>query len=278
MMKRAFADTPEGQVHYVTEGSGEPVLLLHETPTSWASYARIIPLLAQTHQVISMDTPGFGDSEPPPWEYEIGKCADSVVHFLDSLGIATTNLLGERTGATVALEVAAKWPGRVQRLVLGGLPYWRNIEERQARVDREEASSTGSYEVDGSHCSKTWQFAVTRRELRAGKGNISEEDLEFVRAYTLGALKAGQRYKGMHLAVYGYDPAPRLPLVKAPTLILNGVTDAGASPYTKRSEDVKALISGSIIGLGDGGDAQAINGNAKEVAETIRSFLKSHTT
>ncbi len=273
-MKRAYADTPEGQVHYVTEGSGEPIVLLHETPTSWASFARLIPLLAQNYRVIAMDTLGFGDSDPPPWEYEIEKCADSVVHFLDSLGITKTNLAGERTGATMALEVAAGWPERVQKLVLAGLPYWRDTE-RQARLEREEAGNTGAYEEDGSHCSRTWQFAVTRREQGAGKGNISEQDLEFIRAYTLGALKAGQRYKGMHLAVYGYDPKPRLSLVQALTLVLNGLTDIGASPYTVRSQEVQALIPGSSLGLGDGGDAQVINLKTDQVAETIRQFLNT---
>ncbi len=62
-MKRAYADIPGAQVHYVTEGSDEPLILLHESPRSWRTYTRLIPLLAKTHRVIAMDTLGFNAAQ-----------------------------------------------------------------------------------------------------------------------------------------------------------------------------------------------------------------------
>ena len=44
-MKRGYVDTPEGQVHYRTEGSGEPILLLHKAGLSSDEYTEMLPFL-----------------------------------------------------------------------------------------------------------------------------------------------------------------------------------------------------------------------------------------
>jgi hypothetical protein len=56
MTRRAYVDIPEGQVHYQTAGSGEPILLLHQTPQSSDEYAMcLMPILAEKYHVIAMD-------------------------------------------------------------------------------------------------------------------------------------------------------------------------------------------------------------------------------
>ena len=59
-MKRYFLDTPYGQIHYVVEGSGDPVILLHQSPRSIDEYAEVMPLLAREYRVTAMDTLGYG--------------------------------------------------------------------------------------------------------------------------------------------------------------------------------------------------------------------------
>ena len=109
-MKRAFLDTPEGQVHYVTEGSGEPLLLLHMTPRSTELYRDIIPVLAKTRQVIAMDTIGYGESFKPQRQHSIEDFASAVVRLLDSLNIRRTSILAQLTGTLVGIETAAAYP------------------------------------------------------------------------------------------------------------------------------------------------------------------------
>jgi len=65
MVRRAFLDTPEGQIHYRTAGAGRPVLLLHQTPRSSDEYRDVIPILARELRVVAMDTIGYGDSYKP---------------------------------------------------------------------------------------------------------------------------------------------------------------------------------------------------------------------
>ncbi len=60
MVRRAFLDAPEGQIHYRTAGAGRPVLLLHQTPRSSDEYRDVIPILARELRVVAMDTIGYG--------------------------------------------------------------------------------------------------------------------------------------------------------------------------------------------------------------------------
>ena len=273
-MKRSYAYIPEGQVHYTTEGTGEPILLLHETPRSWTAYAKLIPLLTKSHRVIAMDTLGFGDSDSPPLAFEIEDFAESVAHFLDSLGVGKTNIMGERTGACIALEVAARWPERVQRLILAGLPYWINTEERLARLERERVGTLGTEVVDGSHCSEIWQNLLKTRVPGGGKDGVSEEDLEYIAGSTLDWLKAGPHTRETHMAVFRYDPEPRLPLVQAQTLVV-GVTGEGPPVYTKRPHELKALIPRSSVAIIEGGDMQVLHSRADEMGDIVRHFLET---
>ena len=48
-MKKAYADIPEGQIHYRIEGTGEPILLLHAAVSSSDEYARVIPSLSKKY-------------------------------------------------------------------------------------------------------------------------------------------------------------------------------------------------------------------------------------
>jgi len=64
-------------LHYVEQGdrTGEPVVFVHGWPDSWASYSRILPLLAPTYHAYAIDQRGFGDSERPPVGYTIDQYA-----------------------------------------------------------------------------------------------------------------------------------------------------------------------------------------------------------
>jgi hypothetical protein len=45
IIRRNFADTPRGQIHYAAAGNGRPVVLLHQTPRSWDEYKEVLPII-----------------------------------------------------------------------------------------------------------------------------------------------------------------------------------------------------------------------------------------
>jgi pimeloyl-ACP methyl ester carboxylesterase len=58
------------RMHYVTAGSGSPLVLLHGWPQSWYEWRRVMPALAAHHTVIAPDLRGLGDSEKPVSGYD----------------------------------------------------------------------------------------------------------------------------------------------------------------------------------------------------------------
>jgi len=115
IVRRSYADTPEGQIHYAMAGQGKPLLLLHQTPRSWDEYRDVLPILGQKYRSIAMDTVGFGDSYRLKGEATIEACARGVIQLMDALSIRQTSIVGHHTGGVVAVEVAAAYPERVEK-------------------------------------------------------------------------------------------------------------------------------------------------------------------
>ena len=67
-MKRVYVDTPEGQIYCRTNGSGEPVLLLHKASLSSEEFTEVLPLLGKKYRAIAMDVLGCGNSDQA-WVY-----------------------------------------------------------------------------------------------------------------------------------------------------------------------------------------------------------------
>ena len=139
-IRRAFADLSVGQVHYAECGDPQApaVLLLHQSPRSWAEYREVLPLIGARHRAIAMDTAGFGDSDAGGVPASIAQWARVACELLDALHIGRADVVGHHTGGVVAVELAAAFPDRVRALVLSSTPYTDEAfrRARAAAADR----------------------------------------------------------------------------------------------------------------------------------------------
>jgi pimeloyl-ACP methyl ester carboxylesterase len=105
-------------------GSGEPLLLIHGLGGDRCVWEPVLDTLSETHDVISVDLPGFGGSQPLDEDPTPRALARAVAAFLDELGLDTAHVAGNSLGGWVALELAAA--GRA-RSVAGICPagLWR---------------------------------------------------------------------------------------------------------------------------------------------------------
>lgn len=111
-------ETVEGlRVRYVRAGSGPPVVLIHGLSSSIYTWREVLPALAQAHDVVALDLPGFGGSDQPP-DLTADAYLPVVVELMDRLGISRASLVGHSLGGAVSVLVAARHPERVHRLVL----------------------------------------------------------------------------------------------------------------------------------------------------------------
>ncbi|GIW06958.1 MAG: alpha/beta hydrolase [Dehalococcoidia bacterium] len=213
---RGFVTTSLGDVHYRERGSGFPLVLLHRTADSSTQWDDVVPCLAARFRTIAPDTPGFGDSAAPPEPPEIAEYARTVVELLDARGIDRCHLLGHRTGATIAVEVAAAWPERVGRVILSGLVDYPP-DDRRPTVTVEAGPDLLP---DGSHYTARWA-AVRAAWPWASPIQIHRSVAD--------SLRASPTWRWAGEAVRRYPLADRAPLVVAPVLLLFGESDRFAS-------------------------------------------------
>jgi pimeloyl-ACP methyl ester carboxylesterase len=112
------------RVSFRRAGTGPPLVLIHGITGSSATWADVIPPLAQRHTVIAPDLLGHGESAKPRGDYSLGAHASGVRDLLIALGIERATVVGHSLGGGVAMQFAYQFPERVERLVLvssGGL-------------------------------------------------------------------------------------------------------------------------------------------------------------
>jgi pimeloyl-ACP methyl ester carboxylesterase len=139
--------------HYVTAGSGDPVLLLPGWPESWIAWRKVLPLLVSAgRRVVVLDPRGFGESDKPAGGYDLDTAARDLHGFLEATNLATAggiDIIAHDVGTWIAHAHAANYPADVRRLVLteSNIP---GITVFAAGIPNETANL------------KSWQFAFNR--------------------------------------------------------------------------------------------------------------------
>jgi len=105
--------------HYVDEGAGRPILLLHGQPTWGYIWRRFIPPLAATHRVIVPDHMGFGKTETPPdREYTLRTHVENLTALIEALDLRDITLVMQDWGGPIGIGYAVRHPQRIHSVVL----------------------------------------------------------------------------------------------------------------------------------------------------------------
>lgn len=112
------------RTNYHDAGSGDPVVLIHGSGpgvSAWANWRLALPPLSERFRVLAPDVLGFGYTERPEGvQYDLETWTDHLVGFLDHLGLERVSVVGNSFGGALALNLATRFPQRVDRLVLMG--------------------------------------------------------------------------------------------------------------------------------------------------------------
>jgi pimeloyl-ACP methyl ester carboxylesterase len=106
-------------VHVVdTGGDGPPLLFLHGLGGVWQNWLLNIAAFMGTHRCVTLDLPGFGQSEMPIGDISIPLFAKTADAVCEQLGLDNPVVLGNSMGGFVGAELALSFPTRVDKLVL----------------------------------------------------------------------------------------------------------------------------------------------------------------
>jgi haloalkane dehalogenase len=124
-VEHRFLDLDGARIHYVDEGSGETLLLLHGNPSWSFLYRKIIAALQSDFRCVALDYPGYGMSDAPPG-YGFTPREHSLVleRFVDRLGLGDLTLMVQDWGGPIGLGLAGRRPELVRRLIIGNTFAW----------------------------------------------------------------------------------------------------------------------------------------------------------
>jgi len=121
-MRTTLAD---GDMHYVDDGSGAPILFVHGTPTNSYEFRHLIAALSKRFRCIAPDHLGFGESSrPPSFAYTPEAHARVLKEFVERLGLQDITLVVHDFGGPIGLPLALDAGSRVRRLILINTWAW----------------------------------------------------------------------------------------------------------------------------------------------------------
>lgn len=204
------------RLHYVAEGDGPAVILLHELGGSTETWRDLQPSLARAgFRAVALDLRGAGRSELPAAAYSLPDLANDVLQLMDALGLSQAFFVGLAVGGLVALQVAVTSRSRVLGLVLldGALV----IPEANATYARQRAATVvreGMAAVVDQSISRSFPppvAAACPQVMRTYRDRFLQNNPQGYAFATLAALQADFR-----------EAAPSLDL---PALVLVGEHD-----------------------------------------------------
>lgn len=259
-LRRVYVDGPHGQLHLRIAGDGAPLLLLHQSPLSGDQFSAALPLLAEAgFCAVTMDTPGFGQSDRPTEPVGISGYADAIPAVLAAMGWSKTHVLGHHTGASIAASLAARRPELVDRLVLNGVALLSDEERAHFAQFRFAPLEP---QADGSHLLAAWN-----QRLAASPG---WSNLEAMHRYVTALLANPTDYFWGFEAAFAHDMAADLAAITAPTLIFS---NTGEDLYAA-SQRAHALRPDFAFAALQGGTHDIIDEQPEAWAAAVTAFLR----
>jgi haloalkane dehalogenase len=120
-----YFQTPAGKLHYVDEGSGEVVVMLHGNPAWSFLYRKLIKQLSPHYRCIAPDHIGFGLSDKPAnWSYLPEEHAKNLEALIEHLGLKNITLVVGDWGGPIGMQYAVTHPDNVARLIVMNTWAW----------------------------------------------------------------------------------------------------------------------------------------------------------
>lgn len=228
-INRRYIDLPGGQVLVRSAGEGRggrPLVLIHDGRWSSHMFEPLMAALSKKRPVYAMDLPGNGDSDPgAKARPSVADFARAAADVAGKLGLRKYDLYGKHSGASVAAEMAALFPTRVNKVILDGVILIPAAERK-----RLAANYTPPIDVtwDGAYLFTTWLmlrdelvfwpwYARDAKNARAIDANF---DPAWLHGRVFEVLKSKDTYHRLTQAALAHDVAKTLPRIKAPLAIV----------------------------------------------------------
>lgn len=203
-------------LNYRIDGNGDPLVMIMGFQITHSGWMRQTPFFKKYFQVITFDNRGVGKSDVPEGPYTTRMMADDTIGLMNHLNINKAHILDISMGGMIAQELAINYPERVCKLVLGGT---------YACNDKPGGNTT--------ECTEAMKLPIRK----SGDAVIQLcFNRPFSRVFFIPLMRIlGKRNKeagllGQRESILKHNCLERLPLIKAPTLVIVGSEDRVIRP------------------------------------------------
>jgi haloalkane dehalogenase len=141
-----YREAGGARVHYIDEGRGPALLLLHGNPTWSFLYREIIKALRDSFRCIAIDYPGFGLSRPAPgYGFTPAEHAEVVEQLVLELGLRDVTMMVQDWGGPIGFAVAGRHPDRFGAFVIGNTWAWPKSDPGTQIFSRLMGGPIGGY-------------------------------------------------------------------------------------------------------------------------------------
>jgi pimeloyl-ACP methyl ester carboxylesterase len=238
--KRKSVQVGDHRIAYSEGGKGEPVVLVHGFGASSDNWNRMAGRLTKRYRVIAPDMPGWGQStRMDSASYAYPQQVERLHEFLSALGLRRVHLVGHSMGGFISSAYAARYPEEVITL---GLLAPHGVTEPQPSELALSLAAGDNWLV----ARNVPEFDRLLNKVFGKRPYLPKSVFKLFAAYAIrGSAKSARIFAEMQ----NNDPAleERLPLVKAPTLIIWGDQDrvlnvSGAEVFGKGIRNSELMV------------------------------------
>ncbi|MFL4491457.1 alpha/beta fold hydrolase [Streptomyces sp. VTCC 41912] len=244
----------------------EPVLVLGGALQGMFGWPQLEDRLGPVAEVVTADLPGMGSADALPPGPSIDVLCAAVLGIIDDLGVPRINVFGFSYGAGLAFGCARRFPERIARLVLGGVPA--HITEEQVAHWRRASAHLGDGDTD-AFATMVAEGLLCRDESRP----VARRELAYRyvrRAMLQAALHSPHAVDSLQRALTD-RPDFSGGLSGIPTLVFSGEHDTVTEP--SRQRDFAATIAGSRFLTVPEADHWVVLERPEEVADVAVRFF-----
>jgi pimeloyl-ACP methyl ester carboxylesterase len=224
-----YADNAGVKIHYMAEGKGPLVVMIHGFPDYWATWKPLMATLsAAGYRVAAMDTRGYNLSDKPQGvaAYAMPNLIGDVAAVIKAEGQTNAVVVGHDWGAGIAWQTVLNRPDLVNRLIIMAVPHPAGMARELATNKDQQANS---------QYARNFQKEGSEKNLTAeGLANWVKDPKEkpgYVEAFKRSDFAAMMNYyRANYPRIAPGDPAPTgpaptYPQIKVPVLVIHGMKD-----------------------------------------------------
>jgi pimeloyl-ACP methyl ester carboxylesterase len=221
-----YAQNGAVKIHYVAEGKGPLVVMVHGFPDYWATWKPLMATLsAAGYRTVALDNRGYNLSDHPQGEaaYAMPNLVGDVAAVIAAEGQKNTILIGHDWGASIAWNTTFARPDLVNKLIIMAVPHPSGLAREMATNKAQQAGSNyaRNFQKEGSEKNLTAESLANWVKDPKEKANY----IEAFRRSDFGAMM--NYYRANYPKGVGDTaaPPPQTPPVNVPVLVIHGMKD-----------------------------------------------------